>query len=202
MMEGIFFNDYQKDILKEIGNICAGNAATALSQLLNKRVSITVPEVFFVPLEDVPKIVGEDRLVVGLVIRILGDIPSFILLIFSQRDAFSLASLVTNKKSSNGGVITEMERSALKEVGSILTNAYLGALSAFIRWGLVPTVPEIIEDMAEAMVDFILIELSNVSKYALLIQSNFTETATQLTGHFFLIPNSKGLEVLMDATKL
>jgi len=200
MNEEIFkINQFQKDALKEIGSICAGNAATALSQLVNKKVEITVPEVYFLPIERVPQVVGEDKLVVGLVVRILGDLPSVILLIFSQKDALNLASLMTNKKPSNGGVITELERSALKEIGIILANAYMGALSVFVRFGLVPAVPELIEDMATAMIDYILIELSHVSKYALLIKSEFKEETTKVTGHFFLIPNPTGLELLLKA---
>lgn len=189
---------FQTDVLKEIGSICGGNAATALSQLVKKKVSICVPEVHFIPIEDVPKMVGEDELVVGLVVRILGDMPSVILLIFSQKDASSLASLMTGRKL-NGSVITEIDRSALKEIGIILANAYLGALSVFIRWGLVPTVPEVIEDMAEAMVDYILIDLSTSSRCALLIRSEFKEKTTKITGHFFLIPNPQGLEILLKA---
>lgn len=197
----IKFSDSQKDALKEIGSICAGNAATALSQLLDKRIDINVPEVIFLPIEDVPKIVGEDKIVIGLVVRILGNIRSVILLIFSRADALNLASLMTSKTLSSAGVITELERSALKEIGVILANAYLGALSVFVKWGLVPTVPELIEDMAEAIIDYILIELSNVSKYALLIKSEFTEKAAKITGHFFLIPDPKGLEILLKATQ-
>jgi len=199
-MEEIKFNDLQKDALREIGSICAGNAATALSQLFSKKVDITVPEIFFVPIEKVPKTVGgEDKLVVGLVIRILGDLPSVILLIFSQPDAKNLATLMIEKKHPNAGVITELERSALKEIGVILANAYLGALSIFVRWGLVPRVPELIEDMAGAMVDYILIELSNVSRFALLIKSEFKEATTRVVGHFFLIPNPEGLRLLLEA---
>lgn len=200
-MKEIKFTSFQKDALREIGNICAGNAATAFSQLINKKININVPEVIFLLIEDVPKIVGEDKIVVGLVVRILGNIRSVILLIFSQKDALTLASLMTNKKPSTGAVITELERSALKEIGVILANAYLGALSVFVKWGLVPTVPELIEDMAEAIVDYILIELSNVSKYALLIKSVFSEAATKVTGHFFLIPNPEGLKILLKATE-
>lgn len=198
-MEDLPYNAFQKDALKEIGNICAGNAATALSQLLNKKVEINVPTVYLMPVEEVPKVVGEDRVVVGLMVRVLGDFPSAILFIFSQKDALALASLLTNKVSPTGKIIREMERSALKEIGMILANAYLGALSAFTKWGLVPAVPEFIEDMAGAMMDFILIELSDISKYALLIKSEFSEITTKVTGHFFLIPNPKGLEILLKA---
>ncbi len=196
------FTYLQKDALKEIGNICAGNAATALSQLFNKRLEMDVPDILFLPLEEVPKVVGgQDNLVIGLVIRILGDFPSVILLIFSQEDAKKLASLMNHEDGNGKKVITEMDRSALKEIGVILANAYLGALSVFVKWGLVPSVPELIEDMAGAMVDYILIELSNVSQYALLIKSEFKESTTRLMGNFFLVPNPEGLDILLKAVK-
>jgi len=200
-MEKIEFSELQKDALKEIGSICAGNAATALSQLFNKKVEMDVPDIFFLPVEEVPKTVGgEDKLVVGLVIKILGDFPSVILLVFSQDDAKSLASLMIDKKHPNGSkVISDLERSALKEIGVILANAYLGALAVFINWGLVPRVPELIEDMAGAMLDYILIELSSVSQYALLIKSEFKEATTRVVGNFFLIPNPEGLKLLLKA---
>jgi len=199
-MDEMKFTDLQKDALKEIGSICAGNAATALSQLFNKKLEMNVPDILFLPLEKVPKIVGgEDELVIGLVIRILGDFPSVILLVFSQEDAKKLASLMSQEYANGKQVITELERSALKEIGVILANAYLGALSVFIHWGLVPCVPEFIEDMAGAMLDYILIELSSVSQYALLIKSEFKESTTRVMGNFFLIPNPEGLKVLLKA---
>jgi len=199
-MKEVILNDVQKDALKEIGNICSGNAATALSQLLNKKISIVVPRILFIPIEEVPNAVGgADKLVVGLILRVLGDIPSHILFIFSQKDALALASFMTQKPVSDGKVITELERSALKEIGVILANAYVGALSAFVGMGLVPSVPELIADMAGAIVDYILIELSDVYKFALLIESEFCETSASIKGHFFLIPNPMGLETILKA---
>src|SRR5512136_3122466 len=122
------FTENQKDALKEIGNICAGNAATALSQLLDRKISIVVPRILFLPIEEVPQAVGgDDKLVAGLMLRVLGDLPSNIIFIFSQRDAVVLASMITGKQVSESTVITDLERSALKEVGVILANAYLGA---------------------------------------------------------------------------
>jgi len=199
-MEKIKFTDIQKDALREIGNICAGNAATALSQLLGRKINIIVPRILFLPIEEVPEAVGGvDRLVVGLMLRVLGDLPSNIIFIFSQRDALVLASLITNKQITETSVITDLERSALKEVGVILANAYLGALGSFVGLGLVPTVPELVMDMAGAIVDYILIELSCKSQFALLVESEFHEPAASVTGHFFLIPNPEGLELIIKS---
>lgn len=194
--------DIQKDALTEIGNICACNAGTALSQLLNKKISIVVPRIHFIPIEEVPKAVGgADTLVAGLILRVLGDLPCTVIFIFSQKDALILASFMTGKPISDGSVIAELERSALREIGVILANGYLGALGSFVGIGLVPTVPELIVDMAGAMVDYILIELSCESQFALLIESVFKEEKTSVTGHFFLIPNPEGLETILKSIR-
>ena len=193
-------SETQKDALVEIGNICAGNAATALSQLLKKRINIIVPQILLLPIEQVPSAVGGiNNLVAGLVLRVLGDLPSTIVFIFSQRDALLLASLMTGKPIGDGRVIGDLERSALKEIGLILTNAYLVALGSFVGMGFVPTVPELIVDMAGAIIDYILIELSCKSEFALLIDSEFTEPTTSIKGHFFIIPNPEGLEVILKS---
>ena len=193
-------SETQKDALVEIGNICAGNAATALSQLLKKRINIIVPRILLLPIEQVPSAVGgNNNLVAGLVVRVLGDLPSTIVFIFSQRDALALASLMTGKPIGDGRVIGDLERSALKEIGLILTNAYLVALGSFVGMGFVPTVPELIVDMAGAIIDYILIELSCKSEFALLIDSEFTEPTASIKGHFFIIPNPEGLEVILKS---
>lgn len=199
-MDEIVLSEIQKDALKEIGNICAGNAATALSQVLAKKINIAVPRILFLPIEEVPSVTGgAQSLVVGLVLRVLGDLPGTIIFIFSQKDALALASLMTGKTPSENSVIGDMERSALKEIGVILTSAYLGALSSFIGMGLVPTIPELIVDMAGAIVDYVLIELSCKYQSALLIESEFREPATSIRGHFFIIPNPEGLQAVLRA---
>ena len=201
-MEKIILNDLQKDALREIGNICSGNAATALSQLLKKKIDIVVPNILFLPTEEVPNVVGgTNALVVSLVLRVLGDLPSTIIFIFSQDDALTLASLMTGRPVTKSSIIGDLERSALKEIGIILTSAYLGALGNFISMSFVPTVPELIVDMAGAIVDYILIELSCKSQPALLIDSVFSEPSTSIKGHFFIIPNPEGLQVILSSIK-
>lgn len=190
--------ELQEDALKEMGNICSGNAATALSQLFGRKITIEVPRIFFLPIEEVAEVVGgSDKLVVGLVLRVLGDIPSTILFVFSQKDARNLASFMTGKQISNGSIIGDLESSALKEIGIILANAYLGALGNFVGMSMVPTVPELIIDMVGAMVDYLLIELSCKSEYALLIESEFKEMNSCVLGHFFLIPDASGMEAIL-----
>ncbi|MBI4846861.1 MAG: chemotaxis protein CheC [Candidatus Omnitrophica bacterium] len=195
----ININDVQKDILQEIANICAGNAATSLSQLLNKKIEMNLPRIHFIPVEKVPEVVGgADKLVVAVVLQILGDAPGVNLLVFPQEDARILAGILTGKASING-VFTEMDQSAIKEAGTILSAAYLTTLSSFTNFGLVPSTPTIIIDMAGAIIDYILIELSAVMEYALVIDSEFVEAQKKVKGHFFLLPNAGSFEAILKA---
>ena len=192
-------NDRQKDILREIANICAGNAATSLSQLINKKIEMNVPNVHFIRVEEVPECVGgAETLVVGVVCQVFGDAPGVILLLFPQKDARVLARILTGKQVEDG-IFTEMDQSSVKEAGSILAAAYLNTLSGFTNLGLIPSTPSMVMDMAGALVDYILIELSAVSEYALLIDSWFIDADRQVKGHFFLLPNPGSLKAILKA---
>ncbi|MFH1460342.1 MAG: chemotaxis protein CheC [Candidatus Omnitrophota bacterium] len=192
-------NDQQKDILKEIANICAGNAATALSQLMNKKIQMNVPQIHLDKVRNVPEIVGgADVSVVGVMFQVFGNAPGFIMLLFPREDAHILASILTQEKNTTG-IFTPLDESAIKEAGSILTAAYLNTLSQFTKLGLVPSAPGIVIDMAGALVDYILIELSSVTEYALLIDSQFMEEGKSVKGHFFLLPNPGSLEAILKA---
>lgn len=195
----LILTDRQKDTLQEIANICAGNAATSLSQLLSKTIEMNVPHVYIVPVSDVPETVGgAETVVVSVVFQVFGDAPGVILLLFPQQDAKFLAEILTGKLNING-IFTEMEQSAIKEAGSILAGAYLNTLSSFTRLGLIPSTPGIIVDMAGALIDYILIQLSSVTEYALLIDSEFIDAEKKVKGHFFLLPNPGSLEAILAA---
>ncbi len=195
----IILDDRQKDVLKETANICAGNAATSLSQLLNKKIEMNVPSVHFLPITEVPKAVGgAETLVVSVVLQVFGDAPGIIVLLFPQADARVLSGILTGKAAENG-ILTEMDQSAIKEAGSILSAAYLNTLSAVTKLGLIPSTPGILIDMAGALVDYILIELAAVTEYALLIDSVFIDAEKSVKGHFFLLPNPGSLEAILKA---
>jgi len=195
----LVLNSKQQDVLKEVANICAGNAATSLSQLLSRTIQMNVPSVHFVRVEKVPEVVGgAGTLVVSVVFQVFGDAPGIILLLFPQSDARSLAGILTGKKAANG-IFTEMDQSAIKEAGSILAAAYLNTLSSFTKLGLIPSTPGIVIDMAGALVDYILIELAAVTEYALLIDSVFIDEQKKVKGHFFLLPNPGSLEAILKA---
>ena len=98
MSDEIKLSPAQLDALREIGNIGAGNSATALSQIINRRIDMNVPRVSMVPLDQVPDLVGgPDAIVVGIFLRVYGKAPGNILFLLPQKSAYYLVDTLMGK---------------------------------------------------------------------------------------------------------
>ena len=192
-------NSGEIDVLKEVSNIGAGHAATALSQLIGRRINLEVPEVV---LEDICKVAGiagsADALVAGLYFQILGDSRGTIFMIFPAASARAIVSLATGQETLSE-FQDEMSVSTIKEVGNILSSAFLSAISQLTGLSLIPSVPGFAYDMAGSILDYVLIEISRLADKALVIETAFTEGREEIKGHFFLLPDPHTLDVMLRA---
>lgn len=189
----------QIDMLAEISNIGAGHAATALSQLLGRKILLNVPSVRMLPIAQVPEVVGgAEKLVVGLFFRIFGHAKGNILIILPKESALTIVAELLHQEPTGKSILQEMESSALKEVGNILASSYLNALSQMLKTVLIPSVPGLAYDMAGAVLDYVLIELSQEGETALLIETEFI-SENRITGHFFLLPDPDSLRLLLES---
>lgn len=191
----------QLDALREVGNVGAGNAATALSQIINRKIDMTVPEVSILPLGDVPDVVGgPDVMVAGVFLRVFGPAPSSILFLLPKESAFALVDMLMGRERGSNEVLDAMDESALLEIGNILAGAYLNALSFFTKFTLLPSIPALAMDMAGAILSVILIQLGQMGDHALVIETEFTtEGDGGVKGHFFLIPDPGSLGTILSA---
>jgi chemotaxis protein CheC len=192
------------DILREIGNIGAGHAATALSTLLNKAVDMKVPSVKIISFEDITEMVGgSENIVASVFLRIVGDAPGcmFFMLPVEQAELLLGDILGGQNIGMEDGLHSEMAISALQEVGNILSGSYLTSFSDFTRLNLQPSVPATSVDMAGAILSFGLFEISTVSDYAIVIDTAFTDMEKQdeVKGHFFLLPDPDSFEKIFKA---
>jgi chemotaxis protein CheC len=193
-------NAFYKDAFKELGNIGAGNAATALSQMVGRTISTSVPNVMIIPIEKVPDVVdSSERIVAGIYLKVYGDLPAKILVTFEHADLLKLTDLLMGSPDGGASLLNEMRISALKELGTILTGSFLNALSKFLDLQLIPTVPALAIDTMPAILNTLLVELSEDARYALLIQTEIFETETRLTGNIFLIPEADALDTMIRA---
>lgn len=194
------FDAARLDVLREICSIGAGHAATALSQLTDRRIDLEVPLIRFVPIEEVPLITGgAEQLVDGLHFRILGDARGVILLLFpgTSGDEVVRLALAGAEAAPDG----PLALSAMLEVGNILASAFLSAIGQFAGLSLIPSVPGHARDMAGSVLDPVLIELSRLSDTALVIETVFREAGQGVRGHFLLLPDPRTLEAMLGAAE-
>lgn len=190
----------QKDVLKEIGNVGAGNSATALSQIINRRIDMEVPRVSIVPLSEVPELVGgPDKMVVGVFLRVYGKAPSNILFLMPKESAFYLVDMLMGKNNGDTKNLDFMDESALMEIGNILSGAYLNALYSFTNISLLPSIPALAMDMAGAILSVVLVQLGQMGDHALVIETEFKTDDDGIRGHFFLVPDSGSLDIILSA---
>ena len=176
------------DVLKELGNIGAGNATTALAQLLNCKVDMQVPQVRLLDFKELGAAVGgEERLVAGIYLGVEGDITGHIMFFLEKGSARHLVSKLMGMEVE-GEEFSEMEISALKEIGNIITGAYLNSLATITNMMIYPSVPDICIDMAGAILSVPAIEFGAVGDKILMIQTRFLDD-TDLEGYFILVPD-------------
>ncbi|AIQ18975.1 MULTISPECIES: chemotaxis protein CheC [Paenibacillus] len=184
------FKDFKMDVLKEVGNIGAGNAATALSQLLGKPIDMAVPKVQLLSFEEITeKVGGAEELVYAVFLRVEGEAPGNLFFILTPEAAISLLNRVAGIEISPEQELGEMELSALNEIGNILAGSYLSSLADFTSLSMYPTVPALAMDMAGAILGYGLLQFGQMGDDALLIDTTFLEGKDEIEGQFFLIPD-------------
>ncbi|WP_409348116.1 chemotaxis protein CheC [Paenibacillus gyeongsangnamensis] len=188
------------DVLKEVGNIGAGHAATALSKLLDKPVDMLVPKVRMVHFEEIADSVGgAEQVVIAIFLRVEGETPGNLFFILSLESAKKLLRNLVGIEVVNDEEYSEMELSALNEIGNILAGSYLTSLADFTRLSMSPTVPSLAIDMAGAILSYGLLQFGQMGDQALLIDTKFLDGSDEVEGHFFLIPDPESFERIFVA---
>lgn len=184
----------QLELLKETSYLGMGHATSALSQLLGHPLNLTVPQVSILPLEEIPSHIGrKDELVAGLHLKVRGDARGNILILLPRKSVISILRMLTGKRIAQGIVLSEEERSVLRELGNILSSAYLTALSNLLGAPLIPSIPGLAFDMAGAVIDYLLIELAKAGGEAMIIETDFESLENDVSGRLLLFLDSKSM---------
>lgn len=187
------------DVLKEIGNIGAGNAMTALSQMINCKVDMKVPQVKLLEFKEMSTIMGgEEQIMVGVFLGVEGDISGSIMFLIEVEDAKHLIGKLMGMQVEEGSTLGEMEQSAMKEVSNIITGAYLNSLSTLTGLKIYPSVPYLCIDMAGAILSVPAIQFGSVGDKILLIQSQFSDDI-EINGYFVLMPDLESYDKILHS---
>ncbi len=196
----------QLDGLREVANIGAGHAATALSQLTNRRIMVGVPQVRVLRIDEIADMIGTgEEVVAGVAMQMLGDLTGRTVQIFPKETAEKVAGILIGKDAVDFPEgFGELEQSALKEVGNILGGAYLNALSDFLGLLLLMSVPGLAMDVTAAVLKSTFLEFQEDRDYVFVVETlfNMDEVEHELHGHFLLVPDEASIDVLLRAIRL
>jgi len=193
-------NSFHLDVLREIGNIGAGNAATALAKLLDKKIDMRVPQIRIMKFSEVSDVLGgTETPVVGILLQIHGDISGSMMFILDYPSSRLLVNILMGKPVESDLDYDELTCSALKEIGNILAGSYLSALSNMTNLKLMPDVPALAIDMAGAILSVPAIEFGKNSDTVLYIENVFTDGRDSVIGDLFLIPDDLSYGKLLEA---
>jgi len=190
-------NEKYFDVLKEIGNIGAGNATTAIANMLNLRMDMSVPNVELMDVESIGTAIGsEEQIVVGIMLGVETDINGSMMYLMDIPSAHHLVNRLMMRDPDYNEDFDEMDLSALKEIGNIISSAYLSALSGLTKLTITPTVPYISIDMAAAILSVPAIQFGMVGDKALLINTKIGDDMG-INGYFILMPEGDSYEKIL-----
>ena len=195
----------QLDALREVANIGAGHAATALSQMTGCTIMISVPTINIAKLEDVPpQVSGPEEPVAAVLMHMLGDLTGRTLLVFPKPTAIRLSELMLRRPHGSSKDLGELEQSAIKEAGNILSGAYMNALSDFMGLMLLPSPPSLAVDMSDAVLTTAYLQFGSDRDYVFCVESEFylQDIGERLRGFFLLLPDYASLQAILKAVRV
>ncbi|MBQ1639812.1 MAG: chemotaxis protein CheC [Lachnospiraceae bacterium] len=195
-------NQMFPDVLREIGNIGAGNATTAIANMLNLRMDMSVPKVELLNVEQIGTAIGaEDSVIVGIMLGVEADIEGSMMFLMDLPSAHRLVNRLMMRDADFDGEFNEMDLSAIKEIGNIIAGAYLTALSGMTNLTITPTVPYVAIDMAAAILSVPAIQFGMVGDKALMIKTEIGDDLG-INGYYILMPEGDSYEKILRALGL
>jgi Chemotaxis protein CheC, inhibitor of MCP methylation len=192
----------QLDALREIGNIGSGHAATALSTLLQRRIDMSVPEVWAIPFEQVSALVGQmDTPQAVIYVKVEGEAPGKAVFFFPVQSAEIIVQALFGTSDPIDLYADEMTQSALREIGNILVSSFLIALTQFSGIPLQPSVPALAVDMIGATLDAIFLEEGILDDTVLFIDTQLSGIP-KIEGQFMYLPDDGSLKKLLGVMGL
>ena len=195
----------QLDALREVANIGAGHAATALSQMIGGTIMISVPRINITSIEEIPaQVSGPEEPVAAVLMHMLGDLTGRTLLVFPKRTAMRMSELMLRRPEGSAEDLGALEQSAVKEAGNILSGQYMNALSEFMGMILLPSPPSLAIDMSAAVLTTTYLQWAPDREHVISVESEFllSDTEERLRGFFLLLPDPASLQAILRAIRM
>lgn len=192
-------DDSHVDILREIGNIGAGNAATSLSNMLSKRIDMNVPEVSLLNYNSIiESIGGAENVVVGVLVGFEGDIDGVILFLLKKEFVHLVLNTLIGTELGNFDEVSELEMSALAEISNIMVSSYVNSISTLTEMRIEVTVPSLNIDMSGALIDAVTAEFSDVADKVVFIKEKYYCMNETIYSYMLMLPTMTSLKILLE----
>lgn len=201
MQQGWFssLNQYQLDAFKEITNIGAGNAATALAEILSDRVTMSVPHLEIIDINEMALILGgPENEVAGVLLKMYGDIDGLIMFILDKQFCHTLLSVLLNKNIQSFEEIDDMDLSVFQEMGNIIVGGYANALAMMLDMEIKISIPEIAIDMAGAILSYPAQYFGTMGDNVLFVKEDFQSDKATITSHLLILPQPESFDHMMN----
>ncbi len=192
-------SDTEKDVLREVGNIGGGNAATALASMLAGKVNMSVPDLRVVDVSKVSDILGgPEQEIVGILITMHGDVSGMLMFLLDKHFTRLMINLLLDKQIDSFEHINEMDLSALKEIGNILAGSYINAIATLTGLSIQLTPPDISIDMAGAILSYPAALFGEMGDKVLYIEEDFMHEKDDIRSHLLIMPNPDSLAKILQ----
>ena len=186
------------DCLQEIGNIGSGNAASSLSAMLSKTVTMTVPRVQVMDDQAVIDVMGgPEKIITAILVTFKGDIKGMMMFLLENAFAQIVVNTFMGKENIDVIQMDEADSSAVKEMGNIMAGAYLSALAAMAEFTVEMDPPSMTVDMMGALMSAPITTLNDVGDKVLFIDDGFKIDNVSIEANILLIPEMESLDILM-----
>lgn len=193
-------NDVQIDVLKEIGNIGAGNAATSLAQMLNREVHMAMPVVRILDIRDADRALGgPETPVTAILVKLYRDISGIMMFVIEQEFVRMLLEALLGTARTEDKKFSEMEYSALSEIGNIMIGSYAASIASLSGLEIKLSVPAVTTDMAGALLTVPAAEMGSVSDKIIFIEDDFLSASRSISANMMLVPDIASLNKLMNS---
>ncbi|PKM61046.1 MAG: CheY-P-specific phosphatase CheC [Firmicutes bacterium HGW-Firmicutes-4] len=191
-------NEMQIDMLREIGNIGAGNAATALATILDEKVDMSVPSVRITGFDEaVENLGGAETMTVAVLVNFSGDANGMIMFLLNVEDAKSIMDILVGEDDGEEE-LSEMKISGIKEIGNILASSYVNAISALTGLTIEVSVPYVAIDMVGALMSVPIIEFGAIGDKLMFIEENFLGETNDLKSNMIMFAEINTLKIIMQ----
>ena len=191
-------NELEIDILKEIGSIGGGNAATALSSMLSAKVNMSLPKVEILDFNEALVNVGDpEEVVAAILVEMSGELSGIMLFILTKEFSDEILFRMLGKTEADFFELDEIDSSVLMEIGNIVISSYITAMASLVNMSVELSVPQLAVNMLGGIMSVPIAMMGQHSDRIMMITGEFKIDGKALNSNMLLLPDVESLNVLM-----